>query len=404
VIAHILLHEAANVEVICVIRSQTDGCARERLLTALEPVMQHTASTAKGGILPGSWKSRLTAVAGDVSLPLLGLDGDAHASVARRATAVLHAAAEVKFLEVMEGGYDLVRAANVLSCGHVAALALKAGAPLHFVSTASVVAAFGPRPDLAAALADRETLVTIDAYALSKLAAEACLVRLAAEHRGALCLSISRPPLLTWCSAGCVNGADWLNRLLSTCVFLGAVPDPSTSRPGQGWDSPVAYAPVDAAAAAIGAAVVGTPPGCGAGGSGSGASGFVAHVPVALPGSTMSPAEVLARLASEGRLSRVDPLVWRTVLASVTVAPFWPLLAVVDPETGQLAWKTEESGGSSKSGGGLEAASCTDGGLPCVQTCACSRAAAAAVGKYETALWVECFAAALPQLLTQGIQ
>jgi hypothetical protein len=298
-----------------------------------------------------AWEDRLVVLAGDISVPCFGVAAGTYATWARQVTTIIHAAAAVQFLDA-RSGYAVLRAANVASCGPIAALALAAGAHLHYVSTSTVADAFeGESADTLRD--DGGGFATADAYTLSKFAAEQCFMRLASSTR--LSVSMSRPGLLTWCAGGCVNADDWVNRLCATCVLMGAVPDtpPSSSAAvsaegvassGDGWGAPFPYTPVDAAAARIvSAALAYTDEHCG----GSG----VLDVPVTSGAEVVRPSDVLRRLAFLGGLRMVTAPVWVTALAADSALPFWPLLGMLDQTSGKLITKAAKSSDESKAAG-----------------------------------------------------
>ena len=82
------------------------------------------------------WGARVTAIAGDVTLPGLGLDADARTRLAREATAVLHCAADTAFSRPL----DEARAVNTAGTRHLLELAAEwARTPrFAYVSTAFV--------------------------------------------------------------------------------------------------------------------------------------------------------------------------------------------------------------------------------------------------------------------------
>ena len=112
----------------------------------------------------GSIDARVEAIAGDVAEPRLGLDPAAYAALVRNVQAVFHCAAHVSSTLP----YAALRAANVAGARRAATLAVRAGAPLHHVSTVVCV-----RPGHAETLeVSADGLALRSGYAQSKWVAE----------------------------------------------------------------------------------------------------------------------------------------------------------------------------------------------------------------------------------------
>lgn len=98
-------------DLVCVIRADDDAHAARRL--------DATLATLYGEDVPAAARTRLTAVAGDLERPGLGLGPDAARLIAERVTRIVHGAASIRFdLPLHEA-----RAVNVTGTAHVLALA-----------------------------------------------------------------------------------------------------------------------------------------------------------------------------------------------------------------------------------------------------------------------------------------
>ncbi|WP_405493165.1 thioester reductase domain-containing protein [Nocardia sp. NBC_00511] len=168
--SHLLLdllrHSAAHV--FCLVRADTDEDALKRLEEGLRRFS-----------LPWSREvaRRVTAVAGDLRSPRLGLDGQRWEELAAEVDSIVNAGAAVDFLR----GYPSLRATNVLGPLTLAELAATGRPkPIHHVSSLAVFN--GSRASL---LAEDEPTANVAAlpigYDRSKWAAEAMLRR-AGEH------------------------------------------------------------------------------------------------------------------------------------------------------------------------------------------------------------------------------
>lgn len=204
-------------DVVCVIRARDDAHAARRL--------DDTLATLYGDAVPPAARRRLTAVAGDLEEPGLGLGPAAAVRVAGRVTRIVHGAASIRF----DLPLDEARAVNVTGTAHVLGLARRLhGAGrleryLH-VSTAYVagrasgpVAEEGPLPD-----ADPR-----NTYEQTKREAEA-LVRAAAAD--GLPAAIARPSIVVgdsrtgWTPA--FNVLYWPLRALSRNLLPTVPADP----------------------------------------------------------------------------------------------------------------------------------------------------------------------------------
>ncbi|HEX5110856.1 MAG TPA: thioester reductase domain-containing protein [Vicinamibacterales bacterium] len=217
----------AGFDVVCLVRS------------AGEPSVSRVRSNLQRY---GLWREddarQVTAVAGDIERPRLGLSSDDYGRLASNVGAIFHAAADVNWVSAYEG----LRSANVAATTELIRFASETVRKrFHFVSSLSVCFAHGGPPDVTE---DMEMLPWVDrlplGYAQSKCVAEA-LVREAA-NRG-LPAQIYRPALLAGHSAsGAMNTDDLIAALLRGCIRMGAAPD---------LDWVFDAVPVDTAAATI---------------------------------------------------------------------------------------------------------------------------------------------------------
>lgn len=192
------------------------------------------------GLWQDSMVDRIQIVAGDLSLPSLGLsDGDFDA-LATRIQAIVHAGAHVNLVYP----YDALRDANVGGTKEILRLVGKGGATLHYVSTNGVLP-----PAKKAWKEDDLPIVTpsdvvdkiTDGYGQTKWAAEQLLLK--ASMRG-LPARIYRPGTLGGHSAtGATNPRDVVTALVVESVRIGYAPNVD------GWK--VEMTPVDAASKLI---------------------------------------------------------------------------------------------------------------------------------------------------------
>lgn len=211
--AHLLaeLLERCDAPIDCLVRGADANAARQRL----------EAHLRAQGVGRPELAGRVRVLAGDLAQPRLGLTRDEHDALAERVELVVHAGAEIHFLN----RYAALAPVNVGGTRALIELAAR-GRPkaLHFVSSLAVH--FG-RSDLATATVHEHERPTIEGlrggYAQSKWVAEA-LLRTAAErglatavHRTARISGHSRTGAIS-------NWQDLLLRLIRACVVLGARP------------------------------------------------------------------------------------------------------------------------------------------------------------------------------------
>eukprot|EP01044_Picomonas_judraskeda_P001023 COSAG03_NODE_53_length_16060_cov_145.490383_8_plen_542_part_00 len=104
--------------IVCLVRAADDQAALERTQSALQTVS-------------GEMRLRMTAIAGDVAAPLLGLSPSAWLALADTVCTVVHAAAVVDRVAPLSA----LVGANVHATARLTQLAATAGATMHFVSS-----------------------------------------------------------------------------------------------------------------------------------------------------------------------------------------------------------------------------------------------------------------------------
>jgi amino acid adenylation domain-containing protein/thioester reductase-like protein len=116
---------------ICLVRPKRGQAGLDRL----EAQMRHHAVWRDDDGWREAWRTRVQVVAGDVTLPRLGLADDVYETVAREADAILHGAAHVNFIYP----YEALRVANVLSLHEVIRFSFHGRIkPVHHLSTAAI--------------------------------------------------------------------------------------------------------------------------------------------------------------------------------------------------------------------------------------------------------------------------
>jgi thioester reductase-like protein len=199
----------SSARVVCLARASSDAEAGARVRLNL----------ARYGLDPGDRADRIVPLAGDLTLPRLGLSSERFADVAGRVDAVFHNGAHVHFLHP----YASLKAANVLGTQEVLRLATTARLkPVQFVSTLSVLS--GMAQGRLALESDRnEHPESLDnGYAQSKWVAEQLVW--AAADRG-VPVSVLRPGRIVWHSrTGALGGDDLFSRAIRACIQIGSVP------------------------------------------------------------------------------------------------------------------------------------------------------------------------------------
>lgn len=257
--SHILsqLLQIPNVTTICLARAKTDAAAKQRLLQTMDKykllndTIEAIKLSNKEANVPSPSKigsndektdegldvvanevldSRLIAVAGDLSKPLLGMDELQFKSLALEIDSIIHCGAEVNLIKP----YSSLKESNVLGTQEVLRLATTNGfiktkvKPVHYISTngifpvdAEAYSANSTQEKATVHLKedadlDEFTPFLSEGYAMTKWVAERmCAV---AESRG-LPVSILRPGNMAGSSLTGVSNPDDLNYLLLQGIF-----------------------------------------------------------------------------------------------------------------------------------------------------------------------------------------
>mmetsp|Transcript_29308 Transcript_29308/g.62813 ORF Transcript_29308/g.62813 Transcript_29308/m.62813 type:complete len:1141 (-) Transcript_29308:157-3579(-) len=249
--SHILsqLLQIPELTIICLARAKTDGAAKQRLLQTMDKykLLEETkqAIEAVEGPTPTSvnntdqktdeamgldasyeiFSSRLIAIAGDLSKPLLGMDDLQFKSLALEIDSIIHCGAEVNLIKP----YSSLKESNVLGTQEILRLATNNGfiktkvKPVHYISTNGIfpvdAEAYFVSPSEEKTTVNLKEDVDLDkfspflseGYAMTKWVAERmCTV---AESRG-LPVSILRPGNMAGSSLTGVSNPDDLNYLL----------------------------------------------------------------------------------------------------------------------------------------------------------------------------------------------
>jgi amino acid adenylation domain-containing protein/thioester reductase-like protein len=213
----------------CLVRAHDAGHGLDRIARA--------AKQYELGPLP---LDRVVPLPGDLTQPRLGLPQETFTELARSVDVIHHAGALVNFIYP----YSALRAANVTGTHELIRLAgLSRGIPLHFVSTAAVLAGFGRAGVRTVTeetpLAHAEYLAV--GYVESKFVAEE-LLRSAARH--GLPVAIYRPLDIGGDQrSGAWNTSSEISAMMRFITDTGLAPD---------IDLPLDFVPADICAAAIG--------------------------------------------------------------------------------------------------------------------------------------------------------
>ncbi len=225
-LAELMQHGRARVH--CLVRAADGAAATQRVL----------ANLRRFDLADGVDSSRIVALPGDLSAPRLGLDTETWERLANSLDMVLHNGAAVDFLQ----GYRALAGPNVAGTASALALAARAGAPLHFVSTLGVLMApsVAHRAGLDEDVAMADLVDVEGGYEQTKWVAEVLVAE--AGHRG-LAVAIHRPGRI----AGNTRSGHWAaddvaGRFLRGAMALGAWP---------GLSAPIDLSPVDWVAASI---------------------------------------------------------------------------------------------------------------------------------------------------------
>lgn len=204
-----ILMRTTRRSIYCLVRGDTQDAAAARLAHALSRV----------GLSARDTEGRIVPVAGDVSLPGLGLGGAQAARLAEEVGIVYHNAATLDFLQP----YGSLKAVNVEGCRNILAFAASGRAKrVAHVSSVSVLESpvrAGRALDEETVLDYPETLPT--GYAQTKWVADVMMLR--ARDRG-IDTAIFRPPWILGESQDAQSG-DFVVRFLRNCIAMGALPD-----------------------------------------------------------------------------------------------------------------------------------------------------------------------------------
>ncbi|HEI8868292.1 TPA: amino acid adenylation domain-containing protein [Serratia odorifera] len=202
-------------QVICIIRETNEVIARQRIEKNL----------LKYGLWNPVFNQRITIITGDLSLQKFGLSDELYYHLATECDVIFHLGAHVNYIQP----YQAHRASNIEGTLNILRLATQGKPkPLHYVST---IAVYGPagllkkvdriyeNDDLKLYL---EGMKYDSGYSQSKWVAEQLIWE--AKKRGIL-LSVYRPGFIMGNSVnGMGNPKDFVSRLISGCIMIGAYP------------------------------------------------------------------------------------------------------------------------------------------------------------------------------------
>ncbi|CDL81347.1 non-ribosomal peptide synthetase [Xenorhabdus szentirmaii] len=203
-------------QVICLVRAKDDGAGLKRIKSAL----------TKYGLWSPIFAERIRAVAGDLSLPKLGLSDELYDELTNASDVVFHSAADVNYIHP----YRTQRASNIDSTLNVLRFATQGKAKsMHHIST---IAAFGPVGLLHSTthIYENDCLIPYMeglkydvGYAQSKWVVERLVWQ--ARELG-IPLSVYRPGFIMGDSVtGIGNQNDFVARLIVGCIAIGACPE-----------------------------------------------------------------------------------------------------------------------------------------------------------------------------------
>ncbi len=205
------LLEREDGDVYCLARSGQGGSARERV----------ESEVLAAGADPERVNARLHVLEADLTRPHLGIAAHQYESLAHKASAIVHCAADVSWVK----SYPRLRASNVLSVTPLLRLACH-GKSKHFALISSIGVCYSTNPHLRV-MEETDPFTYMSTiplgYAQSKAVAERLVRR--AVQRG-LNASIFRPSLITGDSDGkYANAEDFVSLLLQGCIRMGHAPD-----------------------------------------------------------------------------------------------------------------------------------------------------------------------------------
>ncbi|MCP4702330.1 MAG: amino acid adenylation domain-containing protein [Gammaproteobacteria bacterium] len=210
------LLKQTHADIFCLIRSSNAEEGKKKLKNILESY----------GLWDERADSRIIAVAGDLSQPLLGLPEPDFRSLAARIEVIYHNGAMVHFIHP----YEELKAANVCGTQEILRLAAQAKVkPVHFISTVSIFPNYGdPTGEVIRESDIGDSQQLSSGYSQSKWVAEQLIMQ--ARERG-IPTCIYRPCRITGHSqTGITNTDDLFCREIKGCIQLGAVPTYSDER------------------------------------------------------------------------------------------------------------------------------------------------------------------------------
>ncbi|ARV57926.1 polyketide synthase [Nostocales cyanobacterium HT-58-2] len=209
-----LIHEllqTTDADIYCLVRAANSEEGKQKLKKNLQQY----------AIWEEHFSSRIIAVPGDLSQPLLGMSTEGFEMLAANLDAVYHSAAMLNYVYP----YSALKTANVLGTQEVIRLASEIKVkPLHYVSS---VAVFESPAYAGKVVTEQDDFNHWEGiylgYSQTKWVAEK-LVKIAGE-RG-LPITIHRPPLIAGDSqTGISNTHDFTNLMVKGCLEMGAFPD-----------------------------------------------------------------------------------------------------------------------------------------------------------------------------------
>ncbi|HEX6385524.1 MAG TPA: thioester reductase domain-containing protein [Anaerolineae bacterium] len=210
-----LLHqllETTAADVYCLVRGGNAAAAKQRILALFDTY----------GLGNGHDSSRIIAVPGDLSQPLLGLPPEQFQMLADKIDTIYHSGAMVNWI----ASYEQLKPANVLGTQEILRLASQSRLkPLHYVSTLAVFPIV--RNSEASVVREEDGLdhggLLRGGYTQSKWVAEKLVAT--ARTRG-LPINVYRPGMITGHSqTGSWNTADFTCQMIKSWIRTGYVPD-----------------------------------------------------------------------------------------------------------------------------------------------------------------------------------
>jgi natural product biosynthesis luciferase-like monooxygenase protein/thioester reductase-like protein len=205
------LLQQTQANIYCLVRASSTQAGFQRIQKNLENY----------SLWSDNFKSRIIAVKGDISQPLLGLSFEQFDNLAQKIDWIYHNAALLNFIYP----YSALKPANVLGTQEVLRLACQSKVkPVHYISSTAV---FDSAEYIGKVVTESEQLVNSNGllvgYTQSKWVAEK-LVTIARErglpvtiHRFAWILGNSQ--------TGICNTSDFICRIIKGCIQMGSMPD-----------------------------------------------------------------------------------------------------------------------------------------------------------------------------------